>query len=412
MSEKHVVIIGAGQAGGQAAASLRQKKYDGRITLIGDESYPPYERPPLSKKVLLGALPLEKTFLRSENYYVENDIALRLNTRVDSFDPQSKTVMLDSGEALQYSDLIIATGSRLRKLSLPGSDLKGIEYLHDIEESKAIGAYLKPDAKIVVIGAGYIGLEVAAVAAQHGADVTVIELQDRVMARAVAPAISAFYEQYHNARGVKMMLNTGVQSFQGEDGHVTAVMTDKGEAITADAIVVGIGVMANDALAQAAGLDCENGIIVDEYTRTSADHVYAIGDVTNHPNDIVGKRLRLESVQNAMSQGRTVAQAIIGEAKPYQEVPWFWSDQYDLKLQIAGINNPNCDIIMRDFNDGKSIAAFYLDGTRLIAVEAVNAMKEYTIGRRLIGQDHKIDLVKLADPDISMKDVDIKADAA
>jgi 3-phenylpropionate/trans-cinnamate dioxygenase ferredoxin reductase subunit len=404
MQSDNVIIIGAGQAGGQAAISLRSSGFEGRIILIGDEPYVPYERPPLSKAMLAGELPIERSYLRKPEFYPEKNIELWLKQHVKAIDRAAKTITLADGETLPYAKLIIATGSRVRKLSLPGADKKGIYYVRTIADTLAIQNHLKEGARLVLIGAGYIGLEVAAVGIKKGCKVTVLEALDRVMARVVAPEVSVFYEDVHKAAGVDIRKGVRIAEITGND-HVKAVKLEDGSEVPADLVVAGVGVVPEIALAEAAGLKIDNGIVVDEFCQTSDPDIYAVGDVTNHPNAILGQRLRLESVQNAMSQGLAAAQAICGKPQAYAEVPWFWSDQYDLKLQIAGLWEPTDNVVIRgNMAEGK-FSVFYLRNGAVVAVNAINNMKDFLPAKKLIAAHVVVDPLRLADGEVSVKEL-------
>lgn len=399
-----IIIIGAGQAGGQTAISLRASGFEGRILLIGDENYVPYERPPLSKSMLSGETLVEKSFLRKPSFYDEKNIEVRLGTSVRAIDRAARTVTLASGETIPYAKLIIATGSRVRRVALSGADKKGIYYVRTIDDTLALQGHMKPGARMTIIGAGYIGLEVAAIGIKTGCKVTVLEALDRVMARVVAPQVSAFYEQVHLAAGVDLRKNIRIASIEGGD-HVTAVKLEDGASVPTDFLVVGVGVAPETALAEAAGLAVENGIVVDEYCQTSDPDIYAVGDVTNHPNSILGKRIRLESVQNAMSQGQTAAAAICGKPQAYAEVPWFWSDQYDLKLQIAGLWEPTDQVVIRGNMAESKFSVFYLRDGAVAAVNMINNLKDFLPSKKLIASHVKVDPSRLADAAVSIKEL-------
>ncbi|MEJ2602138.1 MAG: FAD-dependent oxidoreductase [Gammaproteobacteria bacterium] len=403
MSET-ALIIGAGHGAGQLVSSLRQKGYGGRIVLVGEEPYVPYQRPPLSKKYLAGEFERVRLYFKPPGFYEEADVDLRLRTRVTALDPASRQVVLDDGEAVDWDHCVIATGGRVLRLPAPGADLPGIHYLRTIDDVDGIRQRFTAGARLVVVGAGYIGLEVAAVAAAAGLDVTVLELADRVMSRVVSPAVSDFYAQEHLRHGVKLRLGEAVAGFEGGEA-VTAVVTAGGERVRADFVVVGIGIEPVTELAAAAGLACDDGILVDEYCRTGADGIYAIGDCTRHPNGIYGRLLRLESVHNALEQAKTAAAGIHGDAAPYNQVPWFWSDQYDLKLQIAGLAEGYDQLVMRGDPAARSFACFYLAGGRLLAVEAVNSPREFMLAKPLIAAGAMPPIGALADPDVSLKDL-------
>ena len=399
-----VAIAGAGHAAGQVVATLRQKKFDGTIMLIGEEPWLPYQRPPLSKKFLAGELPAERLHFKPESFYDDPAIEVRLETRIDAVDRGGKTLQTADGETLEYDKLVFATGARPRLLDLPGADLDGIHYLRTIADVTGIRSQLTERARLVIIGAGYIGLEVAAVASQLGADVTVIEMEDRVMSRVVSPQISEFYQKEHSAHGVKLMLSTGISGFSG-NGQVTTVDLSNDEQVAADLVVIGIGVVPNTELASAAGLDVDNGIVVDDHCQTSDADIFAVGDCTHHPNDILGCRVRLESVHNALEQAKTAASNICGDDSCYAQVPWFWSDQYDLKLQIAGLSQGYDQTIVRGNPDSRSFSCLYLRNGQLIAVDAVNSPKDFMQSKALIAAHAVIDPDLLENPEIELKNI-------
>ncbi len=404
MSETFV-IIGAGQAAGQAVASLRSEGFTGRIVLVGDEDYVPYQRPPLSKKFLSGELGLERVYIKPEDFFTKQGVDLKLGARATGLNRTLKTVTLESSETISYDKLMIATGSRVRRLPVPGEDLAGVFYLRTIDDVLHIREHFGSGKRLVIVGGGYIGLEVAAVAVKSGVAVTVLEMEERVMARVTAPQVSDFFEKVHGAAGVDIRLQTRVSGFEGRDGALTGVQCADGSRLDVDVAIVGIGILPNVELAQDAGLVCDNGIVVDEHGQTSDPDIFSAGDCTNHPNDLVGRRIRLESVQNAIDQAKVAAAAMCGTLKPYKEIPWFWSDQYDLKLQIAGLSEGYDQTVVRGTPDSKTFAVFYLKGGRLIAVDAINAVPEFMVGRKLIAQGVRPDPVRLANMEISMKDL-------
>lgn len=406
---KTVVIVGAGHAAGQVVASLLQKKFDGRIILLGEESWYPYQRPPLSKKFLAGEMPAERLYLKPQSFYDGPNIDVRLNTRVTAIDKAAQTVQTASGESIDYDYLVIATGSRPRKLTLPGTELGGIHYLRSIDDVVRIRADMDQfdrgdKSRIVIIGAGYIGLEAAAVASQLGHDVTVVEMADRVMSRVVSPELSRFYQGVHTKNGVRLRLSVGINGFGGEN-RVANVVLDDGEVLPADIVVVGIGIVPNIELAADAGLEVSNGVVVDDHCRTSDPHIYAVGDCTWHPNKLLGTELRLESVHNALEQAKTAASNICGDDLSYAQVPWFWSDQYDLKLQIAGLSQGYDEVVIRGNMDEYSFACLYLREGRLVAVDAVNSPKDFIQSKALIASCANIDPVLLANTDVALKDM-------
>jgi 3-phenylpropionate/trans-cinnamate dioxygenase ferredoxin reductase subunit len=395
-----IVIIGAGQAGAQGVASLRAEGYSGAITLVGDESFPPYQRPPLSKAYLAGDFARERLFLKPDSFYTESKCELRLGTRATRIDRPAKTVQLADGSAIPYDRLLLATGAKVRKLPIPGSELKGVHYLRGIADVDALRPHFQPGASFAVVGGGYIGLEVAAVAVKQGVDVTVLETADRLMVRAASPRVSAFYEQEHRSRGVSLLLNATARGFEGAD-RIAMVVTNDGK-IPAEIVLVGVGIEPEIELAREAGLECDNGIVVDENTATSDPDIFAAGDCTNHPA-FSGGRVRLESVQNAIDQAKHAALGLLGRPAPYREVPWFWSDQYDLKLQIAGLARPNDVTVLRGNPDSRKFAVFHLRDGVVVAVEAVNAAPEYIVGRRLIAAQARVPPARLADTTIPAK---------
>lgn len=401
---KRIVIAGAGHAAGQLIASLQQKKFAGDIVLVGDETFLPYQRPPLSKKFLAGEMPAERLFFRPASFYESAGVDVRLHTRVSSIDRVAKSLITEVGDELSYDSLVLATGSRVRVIPVPGHDLDGVHYLRSIDDVHNIQATLKHAKRIVIIGAGYIGLEVAAVMRQIGLDVTVIEMADRVMSRVVSPQISAFFHEEHVARGVKLELSTSLSAYVGED-KVSAVETDDGRSFDTDLVIVGVGILPNTELAEAAGLAVGNGIVVDDRCRSSDSDIYAIGDCTSHPSHIYGRKLRLESVHNAIEQAKTAAANICGEDLAYSQVPWFWSDQYDLKLQIAGLSEGYDDVVIRGDATQRSFACLYLKNDQLIAIDAINSPRDFIQAKPLIANGSRPDRQLLADTEIMLKDL-------
>ncbi|NNC64184.1 MAG: oxidoreductase [Gammaproteobacteria bacterium] len=381
----HLIIVGAGQAAAQAVLTLTQKRYPGRVTVVGNEPYPPYQRPPLSKKYLSGELERQRLLIRPAEFYDQHGVTLTLGTRAEQLEPDRQRITLDDGRKLGYDKLLLATGSRVRRIEVPGADLPGIHYLRTIADADSILGSLDAARRVVIVGAGYIGLEVAAVARNHGANVTVLEAADRVMARVVCPEVGAFYRDVHEAAGVQIVCDTAVRGFSGET-HVTAVIAGDGREYPCDFAVVGIGIVPETELAEQAGLECSNGICVDEYACTSELLIYAAGDCTNHANALLGRRIRLESVHNAIEQSKAAALSVLGEPIAYAQVPWFWSDQYDLKLQIAGISAGYDRVVLRGDPAERKFAAYYLRDSRLIAVDAVNSPKDFLLGKRLVAK--------------------------
>ncbi len=396
-----VLIIGAGHAGGTAAALLRQFGHEGPIVLAGEEPVPPYQRPPLSKAWLKGEADLEALLLRPESFYAEQDIELRLGVTATAIDSGAKTVTFEDGTVEAYDALILATGSTARKLTLPGSDRPDLMELRTLADAETLKAALGPGRRLAVVGGGYVGLEAAASARALGAEAVVIERMDRVLARVASPTLSDFFTAYHRAHGVEVLTSAEVTGFE-DDG----VRLADGRLIKADAVLVGVGALACDQLAATAGLTCKTGIVVDETARTSDPAIWAIGDVTFRPIPVHGGRMhRLESVPNALEQARQAAAAITGRAPPAPEVPWFWSDQYDVKLQIAGLPEGADRQVLRGDPAVAAFAVFHLIGDRIVSVEAVNAAAEFMGGRQLISRGTPVDVIKLADPATPMKAV-------
>jgi 3-phenylpropionate/trans-cinnamate dioxygenase ferredoxin reductase subunit len=403
MSET-IIVLGAGHAGAQIVESLRSGGFDGKLIMIGDEAHRPYDRPSTSKELLSGGIDIDRVYLKREQFYADKNIDLRLEVTATAIDRAKRTVTLSSGETLPYDKLVIATGARPRKLQVPGADLDGVFYLRSLADSLAIGARLGPGKRLAIIGGGYVGLEVAASATKLGCKVAVIEMLERLLARVAGTEIADFYADVHRAAGVDLHFGVMIEGFVG-DGSVRAVRLTDGTEIPADAVVVGIGAIPNTELAAAAGLAVENGIVVDDCGRTSDPAIFAVGDATNHPNDLLGKRLRLESVPAAMGQARAAASAILGNPKPFHEIPWFWSDQYDIKLQIVGMSEIGDQIVLRGNPADRRFAAFYLRKGKIVAVNAINSAKDFMIGKKLILEGRVPDVAKLANLDVPLAEV-------
>jgi len=404
LSVDPLVIIGAGQAAGQLVASLAQERFAGSVTIVGDEPHPPYQRPPLSKKFLAGEIEVDRLFVKPAAFYDKAGTRLMLDTRVVGLDRQARAIKTEAGGTLRYSTLVIATGSRPRPLALPGADLDGVMYLRTIADVQAIRHYLEPGRRLVIVGGGYIGLELAAVAARRGVEVTVLEQAPRVMARGVGPIVSAFYERLHREEGVTIATGTAVTGFEG-NGRLEQVICD-GLRLAADLVVVGVGAISNSELAREAGLAVDNGIVVDAQCRTQDPTIHAIGDCASQAHPLLDQRLRLESVHSALEQARTVAAAICGRPAPTVQTPWFWSDQYDVKLQMAGLSARHDAVVVRgDPDRGRSFAVFYLRQEELIAVDAVNRAPEFMMSKQLIAERSRVDPAKLGDERVAMKDV-------
>jgi len=399
-----IVIAGAGQAAGQAVVSLRQNGHEGRIVLVGEESILPYQRPPLSKKYLAGELPAERLLVRPQEFYEEQGVECRLGTRVARIDRDDRQLVMADEEAIPYDRLILSLGSRVRRLPVDGTELQGVHYLRTVADVDAIRQDFGKGARLVVIGAGYIGLEVAAVARQAGLDVTVVEMADRVMSRVVSPEISDFYQIEHTNQGVRFRLGTAVSAIAGKK-RVKLVETAEGEQIPADLVVIGVGILPNTELATAAGLAVDDGIVVDDRCQTSDPDIFAIGDCTMHPNPIFGRSLRLESVHNALEQAKTAAANLCGKSVQYAQVPWFWSDQYDLKLQIAGLSSGYDDVVIRGNPADRAFSCLYLLEERLIAVDAINAPRDFVQSKSLIAERTRLAIDRLADDSVALKDL-------
>ncbi|WP_066680322.1 NAD(P)/FAD-dependent oxidoreductase [Caulobacter sp. CCH9-E1] len=400
-----VVIVGAGHAGGSAAAFLRQYGHEGRIVLIGDEPLLPYQRPPLSKAWLKGEADADSLALKPADWYGENNVFLRLSGVAERINRAAKTVTLASGEAISYDFLILATGARARQLPIPGADLAGVLALRTAADAELLKHALGLGKRLAVIGGGYVGLEAAASARALGAEVVVVERESRVLARVACETLSTFFQDYHRARGVAFELNAGVEAFEGADNHIRGVRLSDGRLLPCDVALVGVGAIPNDELAKDAGLATANGVVVGLDARTDDPAIFAIGDVAHRPLPLYERQFRLESVPNALEQAKQAASAILGRPGPAPEVPWFWSDQYDLKLQIAGLPFEADRQVVRGDVAAAKFAVFHLKGDLLQAVEAVNAPPEFMAGKQLIAKRTPVNAEKLADTSVSMKEV-------
>lgn len=405
-----VVIVGGGQAAAQAAQSLRQGGYDRPITMLCAEPVAPYQRPPLSKKYLSGEMGLDRVVFRPVEAWSAEQVDVRLDEPALALDRATRTVTTGRG-VYPYDHLILATGSRVRTLPVPGADLAGVHYLRTTADVDGLRAGFAPGRRLVIIGGGYIGLEVAAVAARAGLSVTLLEAQERVLARVTAPVVSAFYESVHRAEGVDIRTRTGAAAIEGDGGAVGAVRLSSGEAIGADLVLIGVGILPEQEIAAAAGLACGNGIIVDEAARTSDPLVFAIGDCAERPLFPYGGRGRLESVHNAIEQGKTAAAAILGAPAPALEAPWFWSDQYELKLQTAGLFTGHDETVLRGDPESRRFAVFYLREGRLITVDAINSPAEFLASKPLIAKGARLASALLADTSTPMKQIAAMATA-
>jgi len=414
-----IAIVGAGQASAQAVEVLRKRGHTGLISLIGDESLLPYQRPPLSKKFLAGALDRDRLLIRHAAHYADHGIDMRLGFSAVSIDCLRRRVEIADGSAIEYDRLLLATGSHPRVLELPGAELAGVHYLRTFADVDRLRGELAPGRRAVIVGGGYIGLEVAATCREAGLQVTVLEAADRVMSRVVSPVVSAFYEAEHARHGVNILCNARLHSLVGADAtpgsadahaaavgkqRVAAVRLSDGSDIPADFVLVSIGVVATDALARAAGLECDNGIVVDEFCRTSDANIWAAGDCARHPSIHYGMHVRLESVDNAFEQGTSAALNMLGLATVHDKVPWFWSDQFDLKMVIVGLAAGHDDAILRGDPAGRAFSVCYLKAGELIAVETVNHTKDQMAARKMIPARARPDRGRLADNALAMKD--------
>ena len=397
-----VIVIGAGHAAGQLVAGLRQNGSTESVLMIGDEHEPPYQRPPLSKQFLSGEWGADKLLLRPLNFYAQKDIRLRTDTRVTAVDRAARSVQLDGGETHSYSALVIATGSRVRKLSIPGSDLANLFYLRTLADVVAIREVLQPGHRLVIVGGGYIGLETAAVARKMGAHVTVLEMEARILQRVTTEAMSAFYDALHREHGVDVRVSTRVSGFSGA-GSVDGVICGDGTTIPADLVVIGVGVIPNTELAAEAGLSVDNGILVDAFCRTNDPDIYAIGDCARGYNDALQRAIRLESVPNAMEQARVASANICGKALRYNSMPWFWSDQYDVKLQMVGFANDGTESVTRGDPTSHQFMTFYLQKGAVVAADSVNMPRDFLLARQLAERKVQVDKQVLADAGADLK---------
>ncbi|WP_374306820.1 NAD(P)/FAD-dependent oxidoreductase [Dongia sp.] len=399
-----IVLVGAGQASASCAAKLRALGYDGPLVVLGDEPAAPYQRPPLSKKYVSGELALERLFLRPLSWYDEQKIELRLGQRATALHPDRHELVLGDGSTLRYAQMLLATGSRPRRLPPEiGGGLAGVFTVRNLADADAIAPALKAGARLLVIGGGYIGLEAAAVAALKGLDVTVIEMADRILQRVAAAPTSDFFRALHQAHGVKIREATGLAELIGEKGRLTGARLKDGTVLPADLAIVGIGILPNDDLAKEAGLAVDGGILVDGQCRTNAPDVFAAGDCANFMWR--GMRTRLESVQNAIDQAEHVASIIMGGATDYDPKPWFWSDQYDVKLQIAGLNRGYDSTVVRPGKRPGTQSVWYFRGAQLLAVDAMNDALAYAFGKKAIEAGRSPDPKALADPNSDLKSV-------
>ena len=386
------LIVGGGQAGAQAIDTLRREGFDGRLVLVGEERELPYQRPPLSKKFLHGELAADRLPFRHRAFYDEHRVELRLGSRATRLDRAARTVELDDGTRLPYDRALLCLGARARPLPCAGADLPGIHTLRTIDDANALGAELRTGARAVIVGGGYIGLET-----------TVLEMADRVMARVVSPAVSEFFAEAHRARGVRILCNTRVESIDGRD-RVAAIVCGDGTRLAADLVIVGVGALPVTDLAADAGLAVDDGIVVDEYCRTTDPAIFAAGDCVNQPSPHYGRRIRLESVDNAFEQGKTAALNMLGRDVIHDRIPWFWSDQYEHKLLIVGLRGDGDERVARGDPSRGGFSTLYLRDGELTAVEAVDDTKDYMAARKLIAARARLDPARAADKSRDLKE--------
>lgn len=409
-ADSTVAIIGGGQAGSEFAAELRTLGFPGRVVIIGDEAELPYKRPPLSKGFLTGTVTADQLPIRSAAVHEKNQIEFIGGVSASAIDRNAHTVTLSDGQILTYTKLALTTGGRARPLPIPGADLANVLSLRSVADAAAIREQLVEGRSLVIIGGGYIGLEIAAVAVKKGLKVTVLESAPRVLARVTAPEISEFYTRVHREEGVDIRLGVQIAALVGE-GAVSGVKLVDGSIINADAVIVGIGLIPNCELAVAAGLTVDNGIVVDEHGQTSDPDIYAAGDCANRPSALLGGRVRLESVPNAMEQARYAARAIMGQPKAYDELPWFWSDQYELKLQMCGLSAGYDQLVVRGSTASRTFSAFYLKQGQVIAADAVSQLRDFGMMKKLVAARASLAPERLADESVPLKDLVTEAGA-
>lgn len=399
-----VIIIGASHAAAQTSVSLRQSGWEGDITVMGEEDVLPYHRPPLSKDFLSGEKSIEDILIRPAESYAAANIDMKLGIRVEAIDRLAKTVLTDDGMTLPYTKLVLTTGARIRRLPIEGEGLDNVFYLRDTNDVLAIKKKSESSKTAVIIGGGYIGLETAASLRKQGLEATVLEALPRILQRVTAPQMSEFYKRIHTEEGVTILEHVMASEIQ-KDGQGLAVLTACEKRFAADMVIIGIGVIPNVELAEAAGLKIGNGIEVNEFCQTSDPDIYAAGDVTWHYNPIYKEHVRLESVPNATEQGKVIASHITGKAKPYNSLPWFWSDQYDLKLQIAGLSTGFDDVVIRgNINTSRSFAAYYFKNDKFIAVDAVNAPRDFMFGKMSLTKGVNLDKTRIGNSELNLKE--------
>jgi 3-phenylpropionate/trans-cinnamate dioxygenase ferredoxin reductase subunit len=399
-----IVIVGAGQAGMQVAASLREQQYTGRVVLVGDEAHAPYQRPPLSKGYLLGEVDAAQIRLRPSAFFTKHAIELVTGKRAIAIDRARRRLSLDDDSVIAYDHLVLATGARNRLLDAPGADLQNVFYLHTLDEAAALRAQMAMASSAVVIGAGFVGLEFAAAATKQGLNVTVLDVAGRPMARALSKRMSGIFAREHAKLNVQLSFDTKVRRLLGQEGRVSGVETIAGQILTADLVVIGIGVVPNVELAAGCGLEIDDGIVVDEFLQSNDPHISAIGDVATHLNRYAhGRRVRLESVQNACDQARCIAARIVGRPAAYDALPWFWSHQGDLKLQMTGLPSADCEEIVRGDPHSTACAVFLFYAGRLVCVETLNRAADHMLARRLLANHVRVTPEQAADVNFDLK---------
>jgi 3-phenylpropionate/trans-cinnamate dioxygenase ferredoxin reductase subunit len=402
MNTKTIIIVGSGQAGGWAAQTLRKEGFDGKVVLIGEEPHYPYERPPLSKTVLSGEAHADSTHLIKADAFDKLGLDWRPNVRVTTIDRVGKQVRLSTGEAIGYDKLILCNGGRARPMNVPGADLPGLFTLRSIDDAQALSKELLPGKKMVVVGGGWIGLEVAATARKKGVEVTIVEAMARLCERTVPPEISEYLSRLHARHGTEVLLGEGVARFTRNAEGMLVVTLSGGRELVCDAVVIGIGMIPNDEQARDAGLECDGGIVVDAQCRTSDPDILAAGDVASWHCHWAGRRKRLESWQNAQEQGIAAARSALGIAVSHQPLPWFWSDQYDTNLQIYGMPDPTHRVVVRGDHQSDSFVLFYLDGDQIRSALGPNAARDLRFARRLIESRKSVDPALLADTRVAL----------
>ena len=405
MDKQRCIIVGASHAAGELCVSLRKEGWTGSITIVGDEGYLPYNRPPLSKTFLVGEKSIDDLLIRHKEAYVKADVEIKLGCRVEKINRELKEITLNNDETLSYDKLILTTGARPRKVDMPGVDSENVFYLRSIYDANKIRPYIGNESRAVIIGGGYIGLETAAMLVSTGMQVTLLEREPRILNRVAAPEISQFFTRIHTEEGIKLL--TGVEISELKGGQkINEVVCSDGQTFAADLVIIGIGVITNSELAAGVGLEINNGIVVNAFGETNDRDILAAGDCTYHFNKHYDRWLRLESIQNALEQAKVVARTICDHRQEYDQIPWFWSDQYDLKLQIAGLSEGYDNLIVRgDLHQGRKMAVFYFKEDTFLAVDAVNSPQEFMFGKKALIQSLRLDREKLADTSIPMKEI-------